>query len=91
LGGHSDGDEDMLHVGLKETEEESGLTNIRPYSKEIFKSHGVIDDIISWSKAELIDEWRWQLVDVSTDRRPGRYVFYFDSDRDYCAFLLKWA
>jgi len=36
LGGHSDGDEDMLHVGLKETEEESGLKNIRPYSKEIF-------------------------------------------------------
>jgi 8-oxo-dGTP pyrophosphatase MutT (NUDIX family) len=36
LGGHSDGDDDMLHVALKETEEESGLTKIRPYSKEIF-------------------------------------------------------
>jgi 8-oxo-dGTP pyrophosphatase MutT (NUDIX family) len=36
LGGHSDGDEDMLHVALKETEEESGLTKIHPYSKEVF-------------------------------------------------------
>lgn len=62
-----------------------------PYSKEIFKPHGVIDNIISWSKDELIDEWRWQLIDVSSDQRPGRYIFYFDSDRDYCAFLLKWA
>lgn len=36
LGGHSDGDEDMLHVALKETEEESGLKKIRPHSKEVF-------------------------------------------------------
>lgn len=36
LGGHNDGDEDMLHVALKETEEESGLKKIRPYSKELF-------------------------------------------------------
>jgi hypothetical protein len=62
-----------------------------PYVKEISKPHGAIDDIISWSKAELIDEWRWQLVEVSSDQRPGRYRFYFDSDRDCCAFLLKWA
>jgi 8-oxo-dGTP pyrophosphatase MutT (NUDIX family) len=36
LGGHNDGDEDMLKVALKETEEESGLKRIKPYSKEIF-------------------------------------------------------
>jgi 8-oxo-dGTP pyrophosphatase MutT (NUDIX family) len=36
LGGHNDGDDDMLHVALKETEEESGLTKIRPYSTDIF-------------------------------------------------------
>lgn len=36
LGGHNDGDEDMLNVAMKETEEESGLTKIKPYSKEIF-------------------------------------------------------
>lgn len=36
LGGHNDGDEDMLRVAMKETEEETGLKKIRPYSKEIF-------------------------------------------------------
>lgn len=36
LGGHNDGDEDMLRVAMKETEEETGLKKIRPYSKDIF-------------------------------------------------------
>lgn len=36
LGGHNDGDEDMLHVAMKETEEESGLKKIKPFSKDIF-------------------------------------------------------
>lgn len=29
LGGHADGDEDLLHVALKETKEESGIKNIK--------------------------------------------------------------
>lgn len=36
LGGHADGDEDLLHVALKEVEEESGLTNIKAVSEDIF-------------------------------------------------------
>lgn len=36
LGGHNDGDEDMLRVALKETEEESGLKQISAFSHEIF-------------------------------------------------------
>ncbi|MEY3431901.1 MAG: hypothetical protein RIS53_799 [Bacillota bacterium] len=36
LGGHNDGDEDMLKVAMKETEEESGLKKIKPFSKDIF-------------------------------------------------------
>ena len=34
-GGHCDGDSDLLHVALKEAEEETGLTNIKPLSKDI--------------------------------------------------------
>lgn len=30
VGGHADGDKDLLHVALKETEEETGLTNVKP-------------------------------------------------------------
>ena len=36
LGGHADGDEDLLHVALKEVEEESGLTKIKAVSEGIF-------------------------------------------------------
>lgn len=36
LGGHADGDSDILNVALKEAEEESGITVIEPISSEIF-------------------------------------------------------
>lgn len=34
-GGHADGDEDLLYVALKEAEEETGVRDIKPLSKEI--------------------------------------------------------
>ncbi len=36
IGGHADGDADLLHVALKETEEETGLTAIAPVSNDIY-------------------------------------------------------
>lgn len=60
------------------------------YAREISKPFGGLDPVLAWCKTELTGEWRWQLVDVSSDIRPGRYIFYFDSDRDCCAFTLKW-
>ena len=36
LGGHADGDGDLLGVALREAREESGLTRLRPVSAEIF-------------------------------------------------------
>ena len=30
VGGHADGDKDLFHVALKETQEETGLTNVKP-------------------------------------------------------------
>ena len=36
LGGHADGDGDLLAVALREAREESGLTRLRPASTEIF-------------------------------------------------------
>lgn len=33
-GGHADGDKDLLHVALKEAEEETGLKNVRPVLNE---------------------------------------------------------
>ena len=36
LGGHADGEEDLLGVALREVREESGLTKIRAVSEEIY-------------------------------------------------------
>lgn len=35
-GGHADGDDDFLHVALKEANEETGIKNLKPVSEEIF-------------------------------------------------------
>ena len=61
------------------------------FAKEIVKPFGVIDAVIDWSKSQLVGDWRWQLIEVSSDIKPGRYCFYFDSERDYVAFLLRWS
>lgn len=36
FGGHADGDDDILHVAIRETMEESGLTAFTPVSADIF-------------------------------------------------------
>ena len=36
VGGHADGDEDLLHVAKKETEEETGVTNLIPIKEGIY-------------------------------------------------------
>jgi hypothetical protein len=61
------------------------------YAQEITKPFGVLESVLDWCKEELVGEWRWQLIDVSTDRRPGRYCFFFDSERDCLAFTMKWS
>jgi hypothetical protein len=74
----------------------SPLTYIRDrdsfnHAQEIAKEFGVLESVLDWCKEELSAEWRWQLLEVSSDHRPGRYIFYFDSERDYLAFVMKWS
>ena len=61
------------------------------HAQEISKEFGVLEHVLDWCKEELSAEFRWQLIEVSSDRRPGRYIFYFDSERDYLAFVMKWS
>lgn len=62
-----------------------------PHAQEITKPFGEIERVLDWCKNEVGHAWRWQLIDVSSDIRPGRYIFYFDSERDYLAFTMKWS
>jgi hypothetical protein len=50
---------------------------------------GWLDQAIAWCKTEMTGEWRWQIVSMSSDQRPGDYIFYFDTHRDYFTFCLK--
>ena len=61
------------------------------HAQEIARPFGQIDRVIEWCKNELVGDWRWQVVTTSSDRAPGRYIFYFDSDRDAAAFALFWS
>jgi hypothetical protein len=61
------------------------------HAQEIAKPFGVLESVLDWCKEELSAEWRWQLVEVSSNHRPGRYIFYFDSERDCLAFTMKWS
>ena len=61
------------------------------HAQEIARPFGQIDRIIEWCKTELTSDWRWQVITTSSDCAPGRYIFYFDSDRDAAAFALFWS
>lgn len=61
------------------------------FAREINKPWGGLEPILAWCKSELQQDWRWQMVEMSTDIRPGRYIFYFDSEKDCFAFTLKWG
>jgi len=61
------------------------------HAHAITKSHGIIEEILDWCKHELTEDWRWQLREVSTYTRNGEYIFYFDGEKDYFAFVLKWG
>jgi len=60
------------------------------HAQEISKEYGILELVLDWCKEELTGEWRWQLIEVSSDRKPGRYCFFFDSERDCLAFTMKW-
>jgi hypothetical protein len=66
------------------------------YAREIRRSWGQLEPVLTWCKQELTDVWRWQMVDMSTSNQrgaeyAGRYIFYFDGERDVVAFDLRWC
>lgn len=53
LGGHADGDEDLIRVSLKEGKEESGLSSLKLLSNDIF-SLEVLDVEPHYKKGKLV-------------------------------------
>lgn len=44
LGGHADGEADLLSVAIREVKEEAGISNVRPISEEIFSLESLTVD-----------------------------------------------
>ena len=44
LGGHADGEVDLLSVALREVKEEAGITNVKPVSEKIFSLESLTVD-----------------------------------------------
>jgi hypothetical protein len=61
------------------------------YAHEIRRHMGALDPVLIWCKSELSPDWRWQMAAMPTDHDPGRYIFYFDHERDYLAFMMRWG
>jgi hypothetical protein len=78
--------EPMLKSPMQHTRDRDSFN----HAQEITKEFGVLEHVLDWCKEELSAEWRWQLREVSSESRPGRYIFYFDSERDCLAFTMKW-
>ncbi len=69
LGGHCDGDPDVLAVAIKEAQEESGIVDIKPVNQEIFDID--IHRIPANAKEQEHDHY-----DV-------RFLLYVSSDEDF--------
>ena len=61
------------------------------HAKDIHKPFGKLQEILDWAKDNCKPGWRWQLVDTPSDIRDGRYIFFFNDEKDYFAFCLKWG
>jgi hypothetical protein len=60
------------------------------YSASVALAFGQLEPVLAWCRAELVGEWRWEYQPRDP---PGKwqYRFYFDSERDCLAVILKWA
>lgn len=71
LGGHADGETDLLSVAIREVKEEAGISNVRPVSEEIFFS-GISDSGWTCEKRKLCVQPFAPEYHVFTGGRFGR-------------------
>lgn len=77
LGGHADGDLDLLAVALREAREESGLTRLRPVSPALF------DVDRHWIPARKTDPGHWHYdLRFLIEADPGEPLVVTDESHD---------
>lgn len=94
IGGHADGEEDLLAVAMKELKEETGVENIRPVSTEIFsldvltvlghtKRGNYVSPHLHLSVAFLIEADEKDLLRVKADENSGVRWIPLEEINDY--------
>lgn len=89
LGGHADGEEDLLKVALKEAKEESGLSNVKPISKEIFsleilsveghiKKEKYVPSHLHYNLTYLLEADENETLSIKSDENSSLAWFSFD-------------
>lgn len=82
VGGHNDGNPDLLEVAIAEAKEETGLTNIKPLSKEIFtidviyvpnhiKHNQYVPDHLHLNAAFILQGDETEELIIKTDENSG--------------------
>lgn len=94
-GGHADGDEDLLHVAIREVKEEAGVKNISPVSEDILsldiipvlghiKKGKYVSPHLHISIAYLIEAEESEPLVVKPDENSG--VQWIPLDKNRCVF-----
>lgn len=89
LGGHADGEENLLEVALREVQEESGITNVRPVNDDIFsvevltvdghiKKGKYVSSHLHLNVTYLIEADDTQMLTVREDENSDVAWFTFD-------------
>lgn len=82
MGGHADGETDLLSVAIREVKEEAGISNVRPVSEEIFslesltvdghvKKGNYVSSHLHLNITYLLEADSEEQVSVKTDENSG--------------------
>ena len=99
LGGHADGEENLLAVALREAREESGLAHVRPVSEEIFsvevltvdghvKRGQYVPSHLHLNVTYLLEADETDVLTIKPDENSG--VRWFELDDALEACTEKW-
>jgi len=99
LGGHADGDKNLLAVAMREVREESGLTQIRPVSNDIYsleiltvdgheKKNRYVSSHLHLNVTYLLEANEEETLSIKPDENSG--VSWFNLDEAILASTEPW-
>ena len=72
LGGHADGETDLLSVAIREVKEEAGISNVHPVSEEIFSMESLtVDGHLHFNLTYLLEADSEEAVSIKADENSG--------------------